>query len=89
MDEGVWEDMRERLMGLTTKQLRQIARDEGICLGYDASRKDTTVGAIVSARRHRALRGEVVATGEEANGSDWCREYGSIRKGRAWTSTRA
>ena len=67
MDEDVWEDMRERLMGLTTKQLRQIARDEGISLGYDASRKDTTVGAIVSARRHRALRGEVVTTGERVD----------------------
>lgn len=64
MNEGIWDDMRERLMGLTTKQLRQLAKDEGICLGYDASRKDTTVGAIVSARRHRALRGEVVTTGE-------------------------
>ncbi len=67
MREDVWEDMRVRLMGLTTKQLRQIARDEGICLGYDASRKDTTVGAIVSARRHRALRGEVVTTGERVD----------------------
>lgn len=81
MNEGIWEDMRERLMSLTTKQLRQIARDEGICLGYEASRKDTTVGAIVSARRHRAMSGEVVTTGGEASGRDWCREYGSIRKG--------
>ena len=68
MDERVWEEMRERLTGLTLKQLRQIARDERICLGYDASRKDTTVGAIVSARRHRALRGEVVTTGEKVDG---------------------
>lgn len=67
MSDDIWEDMRERLMGLTTKQLRQIARDEGICLGYDASRKDTTVGAIVSARRHRALRGEAVTTGEKVD----------------------
>lgn len=79
--EKVWEDMRERLTGLTLRQLRQIARDEGICLGYDASRKDTTVGAIVSARRHRAMRGEVVTTGGKPSGGDWCREYGSIRKG--------
>lgn len=64
MSEDIWDEMRERLMGLTTKQLRQIARDEHICLGYDASRKDTTVGAIVSARRHRAMSGEVVTTGE-------------------------
>ena len=67
MNESVWDEMRERLMGLTTKQLRQIARDEGICLGYDASRKDTTVGAIVSARRHRAMSGEVVTTCDRAD----------------------
>ena len=81
MSVRVWDEMRERLMGLTTKQLRQIARDEGIALGYAASRKDTTVAEIVSQRRHRALRGEVVTTGERASGGDWCREYGSIRKG--------
>ena len=81
MDEGVWDDMRERLMGLTTKQLRQLAKDEGITLGYAASRKDTAVAEIVSRRRRRALRGEVVTTGGEASGRDWCREYGSIRKG--------
>ena len=51
--ERVWSDMRERLMKLTMKQLKQIARDEKIALGYDASRKDTCGGAIVSARRHR------------------------------------
>lgn len=72
MNEAIWDEMRERLMDLTTKQLRQLAKDEGICLGYDASRKDTTVGAIVSARRHRALRGEVVATGESV---DECRRF--------------
>lgn len=53
-----WEAMRERLMGLTLKQLRQTARDEGITLGYAASRKDTCVGAIVSARRARARANE-------------------------------
>ena len=63
MSEEVWDEMRERLMGLTTKQLRQIARDEGITLGYAASRKDTTVAEIVSQRRSRALRGKVVTTG--------------------------
>ena len=46
------------------KQLRQLAKDEGITLGYAASRKDTAVGEIVSQRRGRALRGEVVTTGE-------------------------
>lgn len=81
MNEDVWEEMRERLMGLTTKQLRQIAKDEGITLGYAASRKDSTVAEIVSQRRSRVLRGEVVTTGGDTNGNDWCREYGSIRKG--------
>lgn len=51
-----WEAMREELSGLTVRQLRQIAKDEGICLGYAASRKDTTVGEIITARRCRALR---------------------------------
>ena len=64
MNESVWEDMRERLMGLTLKQLRQLAKDEGISLGYAASRKDSAVAEIVTQRRHRALRGEVVTTGE-------------------------
>ena len=68
MTEEVWDEMRERLMRLTTTQLRQIARDEGIALGYAASRKDTTVAEIVSQRRHRALRGKVVTTGERVNG---------------------
>ena len=57
-DPKVWEDMRERLMNLTLKQLKQIARDEHISLGYDASRKDTCVGAIVSARRHRCMEAQ-------------------------------
>ena len=81
MNEEVWEEMRERLTRLTLKQLKQVARDEGITLGYAASRKDTTVAEIVSQRRSRAIRGEVVTTGGEPNGNDWCREYGSIRKG--------
>lgn len=65
MDKGIWDEMRERLMRLTTKQLRQIARDEGISLGYAASRKDSTVAEIVTQRRHRALAGEVVTRGGE------------------------
>ena len=45
--------MRADLANHTMKQLREIAKREGITLGYDASRKDTTVAAIVSNRRHR------------------------------------
>lgn len=45
--------MRADLARRTMKQLREIARAEGICLGYDGARKDTAVAAIVSQRRHR------------------------------------
>ena len=54
-DRQVWEDMRQRLMKLPLKQLKQIARDEHITLGYAASRKDSCVGEIVSQRRHRCI----------------------------------
>lgn len=54
-DPSIWEDMRERLMGLTVKQLKQLAKDEHISLGYDACRKDSMVGNIVSTRRHRCI----------------------------------
>lgn len=77
--EAEWEQMRERLMKLTLRQLKQIAKDEGVCLGYAACRKDTTVSEIVGQRRHRARSGEVVTTGAKANGNDWCRQFGSIR----------
>jgi hypothetical protein len=45
--------MRADLARRTMKQLREIARAEGICLGYDGSRKDTAVNAIVGQRRYR------------------------------------
>ena len=80
--EDQWEHMRERLMGLTLKQLRQLAKDEGVCLGYSASRKDSTVAEIVGMRRRRAMSGHVVTTGGPVNGKDWCRRFGSIRAGR-------
>ena len=56
-DERIWEEMRDRLMKLTMKQLKQTAKEEKICLGYAASRKDTLVAEIVSARRHRVMEG--------------------------------
>ena len=55
MKEGKWNDMRVELMGKTVKELKQICRDEGICPGWDASRKDSLVGCIVTNRRHREL----------------------------------
>ena len=73
--EKVWADMRERLMKLTLKQLKQIAKDEGITLGYAGSRKDTCAAEIVAQRRHRALSGEKF----EAHKSPW-RKWRSVEK---------
>ena len=57
MDEK-WKAMHDELMGLTMKQLRGIARAEGITLGYDGATKRGTVNAIVGQRKHRELSGE-------------------------------
>ena len=73
--EKVWTDMRERLMRLTLKQLKQIAREEGIALGYAGSRKDSCVGEIVAQRRHRALSGKR----ESEHPTPW-RKFRSVEK---------
>ena len=57
MNEAKWEEMRAELMGLTLKELKAIARDERISLGYAASRKDTCAGEIVAQRRYREVAG--------------------------------
>lgn len=57
--------MREELSRMTLKDLKALAKAEGITLGYDASRKDSTVGAIVTARRYMELYGIV------PQGYDW------------------
>ena len=49
--------MRDKLSKLTMKELKQIARDEGICLGYAGARKNTTVNEIVSQRQYREFNG--------------------------------
>lgn len=46
------EAMRRALMRLTVRELRQVAREEGVCLGYEGSTKAGVVGAIVSHRRY-------------------------------------
>ena len=71
-DPTIWEDMRQRLMKLTTKQLKQLAKDEHISLGYDASRKDSMIGNIVSTRRHRCLE-----LNEDPNTHPW-RKWHSV-----------
>lgn len=52
-----YEQMRAELEKMTMKQLKQIAKEEGICLGYDAARKDTCIGAIIMWRRNREIDG--------------------------------
>lgn len=42
---------RERLEKMTMKQLKEIAKAEGICLGYDGSRKSDVINAIVNWKR--------------------------------------
>ena len=44
---------RERLEKLTMKQLREVAKDEGISLGYDAARKANAIGLILEWRRFK------------------------------------
>lgn len=44
---------RERLEKMTLKQLKEIAKDEGIALGYDGSRKANAIGLILEWRRFK------------------------------------
>ena len=53
MERDKWEIMRGELMKLTGKQLKVIAKEERICLGNEAGRKESTVGVIVQNRRYR------------------------------------
>ena len=41
----------EELCGMTMKQLKEYAREIGCCLGYDGSRKASTVEAIEAYQR--------------------------------------
>ena len=56
------EAMRRALMRLTVRELRRLAREEGVCLGYEGSTKAGIVGSIVSHRRYvEHMRQEVEA----------------------------
>lgn len=44
---------RERLEKLMMKQLKEIAKAEGICLGYDGSRKADAIIAIIEWKRFK------------------------------------
>lgn len=43
---------------MTMKQLRELAKAEGVCLGYDGSRKSTAIEAIRVFRQTKRLREE-------------------------------
>lgn len=44
---------RERLEKMTMKQLREVAKNEGVCLGYYCSRKADAVIAIIEWKRFK------------------------------------
>lgn len=44
---------RERLEKMTMKEIKAVAKDEGICLGYDGSRKANSIGLILEWRRFK------------------------------------
>lgn len=44
---------RERLEKMTMKEIKAVARKEGICLGYDGSRKANAIGLILEWRRFK------------------------------------
>jgi len=48
-----FEKMCDELSRKTVKELRQIARDKGICLGYSGASKKSMVGEIASQIRYR------------------------------------
>lgn len=46
---------RERLEKMTMKELKAVAKDEGISLGYDAARKANAIGVILEWRRFKGV----------------------------------
>lgn len=77
-DPTIWQEMRERLSALSLKQLKQLAKDEEITLGFAASRKDACVGAIVAERRHRAI-----AWNSDPKVHPW-RKWNSVKHMHVW-----
>ena len=76
--EDKYAQMRMDLANHTMKQLREIARAEGICLGYDGARKETAVAAIVAWRRHaEETTGDVPMT-QRPEVCMQCPEYGDL-----------
>lgn len=46
---------RERLEKMTMKEIKALAKDEGISLGYDGSRKANAIGLILEWRRFKGV----------------------------------
>lgn len=46
---------RERLEKMTMKEIKAVAKDEGIALGYDAARKANAIGLILEWRRFKGV----------------------------------
>ena len=44
---------RERLEKMTMKEIKAVAKDDGICLGYDGARKSNAIGLILEWRRFK------------------------------------
>ena len=44
---------RERLEKMTMKEIKAVAKDEGISLGYDGSRKADAINAIINWKRFK------------------------------------
>lgn len=44
---------RERLEKMTMKEIKAVAKDEGIALGYDGARKANAIGLILEWRRFK------------------------------------
>lgn len=42
---------RERLEKMTMKEIKTLAKDEGIALGYDGARKSNAIGLILEWKR--------------------------------------
>lgn len=46
---------RERLEKMTMKEIKAVAKDEGITLGYDGSRKENAIDLILEWRRFKGM----------------------------------
>lgn len=46
---------RERLEKMTMKEIKAVAKDEGITLGYDAAQKANAIGLILEWRRFKGV----------------------------------